>query len=220
MGGFGSGGHNSKGQRIVEGQYWIDASDLKRRGLCRTGNVSHLYWNGSDGKKGPSLKVIGGEDSITLAYAWRRGDAPWQDHQERIALQHQPRHFGGTETYFLCPKCARTAKRLYGGGVRYLCRACHGLVHASTQERPGNRATRKNQKLRRKLGVEIGLGDWIGPKPKGMHTRTFERMSARIHAAEAEVYDDMLVVLNRMKRTTERRSEQIRRIGVTKDFWR
>ena len=58
MGGFGSGGHNSKGQRIVEGQYWIDASDLKRRGLCRTGNVSHLYWNGSDGKKGPSLKKI------------------------------------------------------------------------------------------------------------------------------------------------------------------
>ena len=104
--------------------------------------------------------------------------------------------------------------------MRYLCRACHGLVHASTQERPGNRATRKNQKLRRKLGVEIGLGNWIGPKPKGMHYKTFERISARIHAAEAEVCDDMLVVLNRMKRTTERRSDQIRRIGATKDFWR
>ncbi|WP_291201645.1 hypothetical protein [Hyphomonas sp.] len=220
MGGMGSGGHNSKGRRTVEGQYRLDASDLKRRGLTRNGSVSHLYWKGSDTAPGPSLKVVGGENAITLSYAWRRGDDLWQKHEERVGLHHHARQFGGCETYFLCPKCARTVKRLYGGGVRYLCRTCHGLVHASTQERPGSRATRKNQKLRRRLGVEIGLGDWIGPKPKGMHRKTFEEISARIHAAESEVYDDMLVLLNRMQRTTERRSA---RIGVRerpKDFWR
>lgn len=220
MGGLGSGGHNSKGRRTVESQYRLDASVLKRRGLCRRGSVSHLYWKSSDGKKGPSLKVIGGENCITLAYAWRRGDLPWQAHEERVALRHRARHFGGCETYFLCPKCARTVKRLYGAGVRYLCRHCHNLVHGSTQERPGNRATRKNQKLRRKLGVEIGLGDWIGPKPKGMHRKTFEKISARIHAAESEVYDDMLVLLNRMQRTTERRSARIGGRERAKDFWR
>jgi hypothetical protein len=220
MGGLGSGGHNNKGRRTVEGQYRLDASDLKRRGLCRTGNVSNLFWKGSDDAPGPSMQVTGGEDAITLSYSWKRGDEPWQKHTERIALLHHERNFGGAETYFLCPKCARTAKRLYGGGVRYLCRTCHGLVHSSTQERPGNRATRKNQKLRRRVGAEIGLGDEIGPKPKGMHRKTFERISEQIHAAEAEVYDDMLVLLNRMQRTTQRRSAQISGRGAVKDFWR
>lgn len=220
MGGMGSGGHNSKGRRTVEGQYRLDASDLKRRGLTRNGSVSHLYWKGSDTASGPSLKVVGGEDAITLSYAWRRDEQPWQDHEERVALRHHKRNFGSTETYFLCPKCARTVKRLYGGGVRYLCRHCHNLVHGSTQERPGNRATRKNQKLRRRIGVEIGLGDWIGPKPKGMHRKTFEKISARIHSAESEVYDDMLVLLNRMQRTTERRSARIGGQARPKDFWR
>lgn len=220
MGGFGSGGHNSKGRRIVEGQYWLDASDLKRRGILRRGTSHQLFWKGGGDKPGPSIRIKGGEDTVELQYGWRRGDDPWQLHEERVALRHHERHFGGCETYFICPKCARTVKRLYAGGVRYLCRTCHGLVHASTQERPGNRATRKNQKLRRRIGAEIGLGDWIGPKPKGMHQKTFEKISARIHAAESEVYDDMLVLLNRMQRTTERRSARIGRGEPSKDFWR
>lgn len=220
MGGHGSGGHSSKGRRIVESQYWLDASNLKRRGLFKTGNVSHLFWKRSDGTPGPSVQVLGGEEGISLSYAWRRGDAPWQRHEESIALCHRERHFGGTETYFLCPKCGRTVKRLYAGGVRYLCRTCHNLVHASTQERPGDRASRRNRKLRRRLGADIGLGDFIGPKPKRMHRRTFERISEEIHAAEAEVYDDMLAVLNRMQLQTVRRSPQISGQPATKDFWR
>lgn len=220
MGGLGSGGHNNKGRRNVEGQYRLDASDLKRRGLYQAGSVAHLSWKGSDGAQGPSMKVVGGEDAISLSYAWRRGDAPWQQHQERVALRHHARNFGGAETYFICPKCAHTVKRLYGGGVRYLCRTCHNLVHASTQERPGDRASRRNRKLRRRLGADIGLGDFIGPKPKRMHRRTFERISEEIHAAEAEVYDDMLVLLTRMERHTAHSSAGIRCRPATKDFWR
>jgi hypothetical protein len=220
MGGLGSGGHNSKGRRIVEGQYWLDATNLKRRGILQSGTSHQLFWKGSGDRTSPSIRIRGGEDAVELEYSWRRGDEPWQVHKEHVSLRHRERHFGGRETYFLCPKCARTVKRLYPGGVRYLCRTCHGLVHASTQERTGNRATRKNQKLRRRIGAEIGLGDWIGPKPKGMHRKTFERISARIHAAEAEIHDDMLVLLNRMKRHTARRSDQIRRLGQRQDFWR
>ena len=166
------------------------------------------------------MKVVGGEDAITLVYSWKRGDQPWQEHEERVALRHHQRHFGGYETYFVCPRCACTVKRLYGSGVRYLCRTCHNLVHASTQERPGNRATRKNQKLRRRIGAEIGLGDWIGPKPKGMHRKTFERISEQIHAAEAEVYDDMLVLLNRMQRRTATHSARMSGPQNGGDFWR
>ena len=219
MGGLGSGGHNNKGRRIVEGQYWLDASDLKRRGLFRDGVTSHLRWKGREDSPRPSMQVTGGENAIALSYSWRRGDGPWQKHDERIALRHQERNFGGAETYFLCPKCARTVKRLYGGGVRYLCRACHNLVHASTQDRPGNRATRKNQKLRRSIGVEIGLGDWIGPKPKGMHQRTFERISAQIHAAEEEVNDEFIRIMARWQRYDSRPSGRGARGRTRQRFW-
>jgi hypothetical protein len=220
MGGLGSGGHNSKGRRIVEGCYRLDASDLKRRGVYAAGYDGIMTWRREGGEVARMIRIRGGADAIRLEYRTRLRDEPWRDHDERVALRHHERHFGGSETYFLCPKCARTVKRLYGAGARYLCRTCHGLVNASTQARPGNRATRKNQKLRRKLGVSIALGDWIGPKPKGMHQKTFEKISARIHEAEAEVYDDMLVLLNRMQRTTERRSAQVSRLGNRQDFWR
>lgn len=220
MGGLGSGGHNSKGRRIVEGFYRLDASALKRLGALEAGYEGELSWKGSNGRPGPAFRLKAATGRIHLTYCWRKGDGPWTLQEEQVLLTHHPRHFGGRETYFLCPNCARTAKRLYGAGVRYLCRTCHGLVHASSQERPGNRATRKNQKLRRKLGVEIGLGEWIGPKPKGMHQKTFEKISARIHMAESEVYDDMLVLLNRMRRTSERRSNITARAGSSQDFWR
>lgn len=220
MGGFGSGGHNNKGRKLVEQCYRLDATDLKRRGLMREGRIAHLSWRGTNDQKGPSVRVIGGTDTITLEYAWRRGDEPWQAHSERVALDWLPRHLGGKEVYFLCPKCAGRVKRIYGAGKRYLCRQCHNLVHGSTQERPGNRATRKNQTLRRKIGVGTGLGDWVGPKPKHMHQKTFERISAQIHAAEAEVHDDMLVLLDRLMQQTSRRSTGSGSLRMGKDFWR
>lgn len=220
MGGLGSGGHNSKGRRIVEGQYWLDAADLKRRGLFREGYEGRLSWKGDADRPGPSMRLKGGNDAIRLAYAWRRGDEPWQAHEERVALVHHPRHFGGHQTYFLCPKCARTVKRIYGGGVRYLCRQCHGLVHASTQERPGNRATRRNRKLRRRLGVGTGLGDWVGPKPKGMHQTTFDGLRARIYAAEAEINDDLILLLGRLQQRRVNHVARIRRQVSSLPFWR
>ena len=64
MGGFGSGGHNSKGRRIVEGQYWLDASDLKRRGILRRGASHQLFWKGGGDKPGPSIRIKGGEGAI------------------------------------------------------------------------------------------------------------------------------------------------------------
>lgn len=200
MGGLGSGGHNSKGWRNVESQYWLDASDIKRRGLMQPGYSFQLYWKSSDTRPAPSICVYGGADSIALSYSWRCGDGPWQAHTERVALRHVPRNFGGEESYFLCPKCARCVKRLYCGGIRILCRTCHGLVHASTQERGDGRAIRRVRKLRRRIGADLGVESLIGPKPKGMHYRTFERIVDAISSAEEELNDHMICALARALR--------------------
>lgn len=205
MGGLGSGGHNDKGRRLVEQCQWLDASDLKRRGLYHADNASNLFWNGSGSVSPISVHMLGGENAITLSYVWRRDEGPWHKHEERIAVRHHARHFGGSETYFVCPKCSRTAKRLYLGGSRFLCRVCHNLVNASTQERPAERAARRSRKLQRRLGAGPSTVGANGSKPKGMHWKTFARLTAQIHAAETVVNDDMLALLERVSHQSLRR---------------
>lgn len=205
MGGLGSGGHNNKGRRLVEQCQWLDASDLKRRGLYHADKASNLFWNGSGSAPPISVQMIGGENEITLSYYWKRDEGSWHKHEERIAVRHRARHFGGSETYFLCPKCGRTAKRLYLGSARFLCRVCHTLVNSSTQERPAERAARRSRKLQRRLGAGTSTGDASGSKPKGMHWKTFARLTAQIHAAETVVNDDMLALLERLSHPSSTR---------------
>jgi hypothetical protein len=218
MGGFGSGGHNLRHRGTVEGWRRIDAAFLQKRGLLTDGWAGTPTWTSDDGET-HLINVFGGRDEIRLSYRQRVNGGPWQDVDERVAIEWSPRTYGGAQAYFLCPRCAARRRYLIGAGVRFLCRACHGLVHASSRQRPGDRATRRNQKLRARLGVGQGLGDWIGPKPKGMHARTFDRIRGRIHAAEADVHDDMLAVLNRLTRRTERRPRRTGQPRANRDFW-
>jgi hypothetical protein len=74
---------------------------------------------------------------------------------------------------------------LYGGGV-FACRHCHQLVYASQRETADDRATRRADKIREKLGWEAGILNGNGWKPKGMHWRNFERLTAE-HDAFVEV---------------------------------
>ena len=60
------------------------------------------------------------------------------------------------------------------------------LAYRSQRETPCDRALSGAFGLRRKLGADGGIGDYI-TKPKGMHWRTFERVMGRIDRAEAIV---------------------------------
>jgi len=66
---------------------------------------------------------------------------------------------------------------LHGGRV-FACRQCNRLTYRSQREAPDDRATRRADKLRNRLGWEAGILNGDSDKPNGMHWRTFERLRA------------------------------------------
>ena len=87
------------------------------------------------------------------------------------------------------------------------CRHCYRLAYRSERETLDDRATRQSDKLRDRLGWIPGILHGNGPKPKGMHWRTFERLQAR-HDAYVAV---SLAEMGRMLGIMESRLDKIRR---------
>jgi hypothetical protein len=67
---------------------------------------------------------------------------------------------------------------LYGGGI-FACRRCYRLAYASAREDVSDRAARRADRLRARLGWEPGILNGGGEKPKWMRWRTFERLAAK-----------------------------------------
>ena len=87
--------------------------------------------------------------------------------------------FGGRRVWWLCPAvgCGRRVALLFGGAV-FACRHCHRLAYRSQREADHDRASRRADNLRDRMGWEPGILNGSGTKPKGMHWRTFERLQA------------------------------------------
>lgn len=95
---------------------------------------------------------------------------------------------GGRRAWLLCPArgCGRRVALLYIGGAGiFACRHCYKLAYASQRERPDDRAARRADRIRDRLGWGAGILNGEGDKTKGMHWRTFERLVAQ-HDAHVE----------------------------------
>ena len=74
---------------------------------------------------------------------------------------------------------------LYGGAI-FACRHCRRLAYPSQREAPDDRAARRADKIRDRLGWEPGILNPKGwAKPKGMHWKTFERLDTEHDALVA-----------------------------------
>ena len=108
--------------------------------------------------------------------------------EQRVVLSFVPATFSGARAYFLCPgaKCGRRVSVLYFRRGVFRCRHCHGLAYKSQHEDARQRARRRADKFRARLGwpQQRALTPPIAVKPKGMWSTTFKRLRGYAIAAE------------------------------------
>ena len=68
---------------------------------------------------------------------------------------------------------------IYGAGRLFGCRGCKGLAYTSQSEADDDRAMRRADRLRKRLGWQPGILNGPGLKPKGMHQSTYMRLLAQ-----------------------------------------
>jgi hypothetical protein len=188
MGGSGS-GRPSSGRSAVESCRSIDVNRLQRVGCLRSGWAGGWQWK-CEGENVASIHLRAETDRLHFSYRVRVGGGDWENVAETVRIVRVPCRFGGTRPYFICPgvmngiACGRRAAKLHGPGRYFLCRHCYRLANASQREGKADRALRRANKIRQRLGGDPGMTKPFPEKPKGMWRRTYERMCEQAFDAE------------------------------------
>lgn len=178
MGGMGSGRRYQGGKDRTSDMRTLDIRRLQRDGLLTPGRAFWWKWTRND-EEVASIQIWTGPDRVILKYRQRSGGGEWQPMEYPVHLEWTDCNLGGIRAWFLCPVqgCGRRVAILYGGSV-FACRHCHELNYECQRESDDDRAARRADTIRRRLGWEPGILNGSGFKPKGMHRRTYERLKA------------------------------------------
>jgi hypothetical protein len=177
MGGFGSG--RGQGEKdTTSDMRALDILRLQRDGLLIPGRAWTSAWK-RNGEEVASIQGRTEVDRVILNYRSRSNGGEWQAMEYPVRLEWTPCNFGGQRAWFVCPAqgCGRRVAILFGGSI-FACRHCHKLAYECQRETDDDRAMRRADTIRRRLGWKVGIANPKGDKPKGMHWSTFERLKA------------------------------------------
>jgi hypothetical protein len=165
----------------------LDVRKIKRAGRLMPGGAFSWVWS-RNGETVATIAMRAGIDSVTLNYRQRSYGGEWRDMAYTLRLAYTPCNMGGHRVWWQCPAagCSRRVAVLYGGTGIFACRHCYRLAYRSQREDDGDRAARRADTIRGRLGWVPGILNGDGFKPKGMHWRTFERLRAA-HDAHVRV---------------------------------
>ena len=155
MGGFGSG--RSGWRPIAEHMLRLDVRRLHREGWLRPGLAFTLKWSWRDEPAG-NICIVTNTDSIRLLYTHGSGENR-ETMDYPVNLDWTPCNYGGTRTWFLCPRCGRRVGVLFGG-KRFLCRHCQGVAYAVENENRLDRLLRRSNMLRERGKAKAGTVCW------------------------------------------------------------
>jgi hypothetical protein len=127
-----------------------------------------------DGEPSGSLRVRAGTGGLLLRYTPVDG-AQWD---QRAHIERVPCRFGGSRPWFVCPGCGARRGALYVGHLGFVCRVCNALNYPSTRQSSVDRALYRAERIRARLGWPPGTATGHGPRPRGMHWRTFLQLVA------------------------------------------
>jgi hypothetical protein len=229
MGGFGSTRWACFSTKVtIESTWSLDINGLNRAGCLRAG-----YWGGCewtrDGEQVASIRFRRDRDRLLLSYRVRQHGGEWRNVEQPTQIVWAACRFGGVRPYFVCPgicpgivngiTCGRRVSKLYGAGTYFLCRHCYQLAYASQREDRHDRALRRANNIRKRLGGEPGIASAFPGRPKGMHRETYDHLQSAVLSAEILAQERLATVLARLQRR-ERRSERRTAGRPSKEFWR
>lgn len=177
MGGLGS-GRGQRGKETTSDMQPLDIRRLHRAGLLTPGRVFSWQWSVC-GREMASIQIRTEVDRVILNYQNRTHGGEWRPMEYPVCLEWTSCTLGGRRAWFVCPAqgCGRRVAVLFGGSI-FACRHCHKLAYASQRETKDDRAIRRYNTIRRRLGWKPGFLNGYGGKPKGMHWSTYERLKA------------------------------------------
>jgi hypothetical protein len=114
--------------------------------------------------------------------------------------------------------CGRRVAKLHASGRYFLCRHCYRLGHASQSEDAWDRAFRRANKIRQRLGGDPGMAAPFPPRPKGMWKRTYKRLLDR--AFEAEMQADEAFAIKAERLLARPYNPKHRRSHQRRSYWR
>jgi hypothetical protein len=192
MGGPGSGRWKGRGRETVESYRFLDVNRLSMTGYLRPG-LSGVY-HCTAGDEVASIKLHAEAGRLHLSYCVCVGDEKCKEVAEIIPIVRVPCLLGGSRTYFICPgfqngrECGRRVTKLYVSKCYFLCRHCNRLAYASQYEPPWQRARRRANKLRQRLGIDSRIAGALPENRKGMSARRYVRLLEK--TLEAEILAD------------------------------
>jgi len=170
-----------------------------------------------------SITLRAEADRLYLSYRVRIGGGEWEDVVETVRIVRVPCRFGGSRSCFICPgvvngfACGRRVAELHGPGRYFLCRHCYRLAHGSQSETGWDRALRRANKIRQRLGGDPGMAASFPKKPKGMHRRTYDRLKEEVYEAEM-IADQRLAFTVARLMNTENRTRRRSRVRRDREF--
>lgn len=176
MGGYNSGRHG--GRDCTDEMRALDIRKIRRAGLLVPGRAFSWQWS-RNGEVFATINATSEPDGVVLDYRAREHQGEWVPMKYSVSVTWTECNYGGQRAWWLCPalRCGRRVAVLFGGKV-FACRHCHHLAYRSQREQPHDRAGNSADRIRDRLGWEPGFLNGHGPKPKGMHWRTFRRLRA------------------------------------------
>lgn len=125
---------------LVEDALKLDASDMRRLGVFRSGAFGQLTWDMTWGQNQSRLAkadYLTTETGLILSFK-----DSFRSFQKTIAVAQSECFFGGYRRWFLCPcggpsgRCLRRVRCLYlpAWANEFGCRHCHRLIHRSAHE--------------------------------------------------------------------------------------
>ncbi len=182
MGGIGSGRRPSyAGKATTEDSLPLDIRRLQQSGVLAPGRVCTWQWTVND-RVHATIGIRAGAGNIALSFNSTAIGRAAEAISQTISLESTACALGGHRRWFACPTCNRRVAVLYSAGRLFACRGCKGLAYASQGESYDDRAARRANRIRKRLGWTPGILNGPGTRPKGMHRRTYQRVLAEHEA--------------------------------------